>query len=261
MANLLDFLNASSDEITMFSIQHFAWLILYFVILILLVLKCRKTSELKLRVSIFILGVVFLALEFLKNFSRHCDADGNWDIRIEHFQFQFCSMPVYLTSIIALLPTKKIFNIGLTFLATYCMIAGLVSVIFCNTISSTNAFIQTHSFFLHGSMFVLGAYLLITKRIDFKLSSFLGAMIVFFCLASGAMLINYLTFHYTPHEATDFFYISPYILNSADFVNEIREFFPYPIYLCGYLFGFSGLGFAFFKLASINFKRKRLSTE
>lgn len=261
MAELLDFLNITSNEVTMFSIEHFAWLILYLLILFLLILKCRKTSNLKLRIAIFILGAIFLTLEILKNFGRHCDDEGNWDIRIEHFQFQFCSMPVYLTSLIALLPTKKLFNIGLTFLATYCMIAGLVSVFFCDTISSANAFIQTHSFFLHGAMFVLGAYLLITKKIDFKLSTFLGAMIIFLVLASGAMILNFLTFHYSPHEATDFFYISPYVLNSADFVNQIREFFPYPIYLCGYLFGFSGLAFGAFKLSSIKLKRKRLSTE
>lgn len=261
MNNLFDFLNTSSERITMFSLEHLAWLSLYLIVLIFLIVKCRNISDFKLRVIIFILGTIFFILELLKNYTRYADDSGHWDMKIEHFQFQFCSMPVYLTAIIALLPKKKLFNIGLTFLATYCMIAGLFSVILCDTISSTIAFIQWHSFFLHGAMFVLGVYLLIAKRIDFKLSSFIGAASIFLILAGCASILNVLTYHYSPDEATDFFYISPFVMKTPDIIDPLREAVPYPIYLLGYLFGFTGLAFGCFKLGSIKFNKKRLSTD
>lgn len=256
MKDLLDFVRYSSESITMFSLEHFAWLTLYLVVLIFLVVKFKNLSNKKLRIMFFILGVIIFTLELMKNFGRYADDLGNWDMKIEHFQFQFCSMPVYLTAIIAILPTKKLFNIGLTFLATYCMIAGLVSVIFCESISTSNAFVQTYSFFLHGEMFVLGAYLLITKKIDFSLSSFIAAMSIFLVLAGFASTINILTYHYSPDYATDFFFISPYANSTPDFMDPLRENIPYIFYLLGYLIGFTGLSFGFFKLASI--KRKKV---
>ena len=257
MQKLLDLLSTTTEEIAMFSVEHFAWLIFYVLVLLFLVIKCRNISQFKLRLCIFLLGLTFLIFEILKVYIIHADAEGNWDIRIEHFQFQFCSMPVYVTSIIAIIPFKKLYNIGLTFLATYCIIAGLSSVILCDSISTTNAFMQFHTFYLHGGMFVLGLYLLITKKIDFKLSSFLGAAILFLILALSALTVNILTYKLTPDYATDFFYISPYVFYTPSFIDPIRESFPYIIYLLGYLLGFTGLSFGLFKLTSINIKNKK----
>ena len=107
---------------------------------------------------------------------------------------------------------------------------------------------------LHGGMVVIAIYIIGSNRLDLKLSSFGVAAIIFAISTLIALGLN-IFFHVAkPEVGVDFFFINPYTIWGPQIVINVRNAVPYPIYLLGYIFGFSGVAIGLFYLERLRQK-------
>ena len=239
MDAFLDHFRYSIEVETNYSTYHLLWLLLYALMIIYLLVFYRKMSDFHFRLMLFIVGISFLIGEILKLLIifHH---DGVWTIDYYYLPWQFCSTPIYYTWIVALIKNKKIYQGFLTYLAFYCLIAGGASIFVPETIFTHIAWNNLHTLLLHGGMVVIAIYIIGSNRLDLKWQSFLIAAGIFTISTFIALGLN-VFFHFAKPEAgVDFFFINPYITWGPPIVIKVRNALAYPIYLAGYMIGFSG---------------------
>ena len=221
---------------------HIIWIVFILGLCVLAVYFRRYFTEKTVPYVLLGVGILMILYEVYRQliFSYLPESD-RWVYLWYNFPFQFCASPDYVTVAAFILSRCKkrsvVYDALLSFLATYCLIAGVVVFIFPSTIFCDIIGINIQTMLHHGLMIVMAVMLLASGEVKFTRRSFLMAFLVFMPLLTVAMIMNLI---YGNGFEFDMFYIAP---DSTMILDDMQAalggFPPYPVYLIGYIILFS----------------------
>lgn len=250
---------------TSYGLFHIAFIALSALACFLLCIIFRNPTEKTLRRILLTYSLICIILEIYKQISFTFDVvDG----AITHeylwyaFPFQFCSMPIYVSFIAAVVKNEKVYSACLAFLSTFGMIAGVLVMAYPGDVFIPTIGINIQTMIHHGSQVSVGLFLLIRAGAIKKTSKALGGVAVFLVAVACAMILNLTVIRFIPegHEF-NMFYISPYFNCSLPVYSALQPKLPYPVFLLLYLIPFIsvslGLHAAIYKLPGLVSREKK----
>ena len=220
-----------------------SWLLMILAIAALCLL-CRKCSH--KQVCDLVLGVALttLLLEIYKqiNYTFGYDtgvvvANYQWYA----FPFQFCSTPMYVGLLAGIFRKGKFHDCLCAYLASYAVFAGLCVMIYPGDVFCGTVGINIQTMFWHGSMVVLGVFLLASGHVKLEHKTILRALPVFAVMALVAVVLNEIAYYTGLVEEHYFnmFYFSRHCEPHLPVYSLVQEVVPYPLSLMIYVLGFS----------------------
>jgi hypothetical protein len=240
MENILRILDVRMPQPTLYGWFHIVSLLLTVAATVLL---CRFAKEADKRKIVLTTAILVTVLEVYKqiNFSFSY-ADGiRFDYQWYAFPFQFCSTPMYVGLLAGLTKQGKLHNAACAYLATYAVFAGICVMLYPSTVFVPQVGINIQTMVCHGSMIVIGAYLLFTGYVPLTHRTILRAIPVFavcVAIACGMNEIAHLT-GLLERETFDMFFISPYGTPSLPVYSLVQGVVPFPWCLVIYVAAFT----------------------
>ncbi len=233
-------LSKEQDVPPMYGSYHLFWLGVVAVSILVVFLfgrLCSRRHDGVFRAFTLLLGVALLLFEAYKQliYSYNASTD-EWKYLWKYFPFQFCSTPMYVLPVIACLKENRLRNALCSYLATYGFVAGLVVMLYPETVFSVSIGVNIQTMFHHGSMLVYAVYLLASKRVAPTIETVLSAFPVFFLLCSIAMAMN---LAYGDGENFNMFFIAPDAMPPVPILEKMFSNLPHGVYLFSYLVFFT----------------------
>lgn len=236
---ILKFLDTEMTTPKPYGWYHLFCLLLTAGLAVLAVWRGRRHSESKIRHTVFWTAVAVALLEVYKqvNFTF---GDGSTAPVYQWYAFpwQFCSTPMYAGLLTGIFRRGRIHRSLCAYLATYCVFAGIGVMLYPVTVFIETVGINIQTMVCHGSMVVIGVYLLGSGYVKAELRTVLKALPVFLCGVILAGMMNQVAY---ANGITDFnmFFISPYEQCTLPVYAVIHEALPFPVNLLIYILGFS----------------------
>ena len=141
MNEFLHWLQTRMPMPTWFGWFHIMWIIFTIAACTLIFIFRKRISKKGINITLLCLGIVCIVLEIYKQvvYAFNYNDGGNtctWDYEWYSFPFQFCSTPMYLMVLAAILRKGKVYDSLLAYLATYALFAGLVVMIYTGDVFS-----------------------------------------------------------------------------------------------------------------------------
>ena len=234
-------LQATMERPTTFGWYHFLWLAITIIASTLIIVFRKKISE-----TIFASGLILILLEVLKQLMSCMKVNGagevTWSYQWYLFPFQFCSTPMYLMFIAGLCRKCKFRDCLYSYLATFALFGGLVTMLYPKGVYVSSTFLNIHTMIWHSSMVVLAVLLFASGQVKLRHFTIVKALPVFTVMITIAMLMNY-TWVWAGGLETgrtfNMFYISPYYKCSLPLLGDlIYPNVPYIVFLLIYIIGF-----------------------
>lgn len=254
LRSILTFLDADMPTPTAYGWFHLLWLALIVIGVVYVCTKRRNDSPETIRKVVLLTAVVVIILEVYKQivFTFSCTEAGiaaayQWYI----FPWQFCSTPMYVGLLAGLTRKGKIHNSLCAYLTTFAVFAGTAVMLYPNDIYIGTIGINIQTSVCHGSMIVIGAYLLATGYVKLEHKTILKAIPTFAVTIGVAMILNEVAQITGLNEEHTFnmFYISPYHPGTLPVYSLIQQVVPYPLNLIIYIVGFGFLGWLMLLIA------------
>ncbi len=242
---LLYWLEADMPLPLMFGWFHWTALIVVALVTVFIAIKYKYATDKQMRTILLTFGLICMAFETYKqlNFSFSWDFANEravWSYQWYAFPFHFCSMPMYLAPLAALLPKGKVQQAIINFLGTFGLFGGMAVMIYAEPVYITTIGINIQTMVHHGSQVIMGIFLLSSHRVQLNLKALLGASIVFVIPVFIAIGINYIFFAVKGYAAGEFnmYWISPYFTTQIPILGAIKPLVPYPVFVVIYILGF-----------------------
>lgn len=229
---------------TMYGWFHLLALAVIISLIVFLCIKFKNSNDKTVRIILLVLSSIMILFEIYKqlNYSYN-GATDTWDYQWYAFPFQFCSTPMYVALIASLIPKGKVQDAMYCFLATYGLFGGLSVMLYPADVFIGTIGINIQTMIHHGFQIVMGVYLLVSGRVDFKIKTswktLLKASIVFVSLTLIALLADVIVVKAGITETFNMFYISPYYACSLPLLSALYPVLPYFIFLIVYMLGFA----------------------
>ena len=242
-ASVLRFLDMQAKEPVCYGLYHIVWLLLTAGSTVLLCKLGKYHNDQQVRKVLRFTALLVIGLEIYKqiNYTFRYDDGIYASYRWYAFPWQFCSTPMYI-SLLAGISKKGRFHDALcAYLSTFAVFAGAAVMLYPADVFTETVGINIQTMICHGSMVVIGAYLLSSGHVKLEGKTVLKAIPVFACTVGIAMLLNEmanLTGILEDHTFNMFF-ISPYCDPSLPVYSLVQQVVPYPISLVIYILGFS----------------------
>lgn len=215
-------------------------------------------SETFIRRLLLGVSVVVMMMEVYKqiNFSFHYDGSTiSFDYQWYAFPFQFCSTPMYIGLLAALIKTKLVHERLCAYLATYSLFAGLCVMIYPTTVFIDTIGINIQTMVCHGSMITIGIYLLISGYVKTERKTITKAFPIFLALIIIAIIMNEVAYQVGILESETFnmFFISPYCSPELPVYSMVQQIAPFPLCVLVYIIAFTLAGcllLSFFSFAN-----------
>ncbi len=217
-------------------------------VLAALILLFRRAKDRTMRLIVFLGWIIIVLLEICKQLSLSVimvDGVPTWDYCWSAFPFQFCSSPLYVLPFVFLLKDCAVRRAFIAFLSTFSLLAGLIVMVYPNTVFSVNTSINIQTMVHHGLQIVLGIYLFVYSHRHMRWRTLLGATTIFLAFFMTAIALNEQVHEYLLKNDLSFtfnmFFISPYYYSDCELpiVTFLRQFFSYRDYLALYAVAFS----------------------
>ncbi len=233
----------------------------------LLTVKKVRPSEKNVRRLLLVLSLATIILEVYKQLIYSFDyVDGGfvfsytWRV----FPWQFCSTPMLVGLLAAVIKSKRLHYALCCYLATYGLFAGLLTVVTGGSIFSGFIGINFQTAVCHGSMIVWGFYLLSTGYVKAEYASVRKAFPYFVLGVAVAVALNYTVClsGIAGGAEFDMYYINPYFPDTVAAMKPFKLFSGHLIplvYITVYT-GFS-LGIIFLSRLFLNKRKKPLEKE
>ena len=210
---------------------------------IILCVFCKKPSEHFMRRLLFWVSLLVIILEVYKqiNYSFSYSDGISFDYQWYAFPFQFCSTPMYIGLLAALVKKKKLHDAFCAYLGTFSLFAGLCVMFYPVDIYIGTIGINIQTSICHGAMITLGIYLLGSGYIEPKHKTILKAISVFAILVGTAAVLNEIAYliGITQTETFNMFFISPHCEPSLPVYSLVQAVVPFPLCLILYILAFS----------------------
>jgi hypothetical protein len=191
----------------LFGVFHLTYVFIGLFICVLAALFFKKHFKSKQKVILFCVWIILLLSEIYKQLFWYYVIEYdtyNWIL----FPFHLCSMPLYLLPFVIFLPEGRITNAIQTFLGSYCVAGGLVSVLVDGGLLREYWTLTLGCLNWHLILVFLGLYLGASGKLGRKWSDFLSATVVYAVLAVIAFAINLLMRNISNGQC-DMFFIGP----------------------------------------------------
>jgi len=207
------------------------------------VLLCRFGKDRNPRKVVLVTAILVAALELYKqvNYSFSYEGGITFDYQWYAFPFQFCSTPMYVGLLAGCLKKGKLQSACYAYLATYAVFAGMCVMLYPATVFIGTVGINIQTVVCHGSMIVIGIWLLYAGKVKLQHKTILQAIPVFGACVALAVTMNEIA-HATgllERETFDMFFISPYGTPSLPVYSLVQAYVPFPWCLVIYIFAFS----------------------
>ena len=233
--------------------QMFGWVhILSFALAILLgIVFCivfKKPNEKTAKRLLLITSLFVIAVEIYKQFVFSFSYDGqtvNFDFQWYAFPFQFCSMPMYVGLLAALIKKGWLHDALCAFLATYGFFAGIVVMVYPAQVYIDIVGINIQTMVCHGLMLSMGIYLLASGYVELKHKTMLKALAIFSSIVVFVMIMNEVVYYsgILNGEVLNMFFISRHFEPSLPVYSLVQAVVPYPFCVLIYIAGFTGASY------------------
>lgn len=243
LETILAILDARMEIPTLYGWFHILALVLTVAACVLLCRRYQGCSPDKIIKMVRIVTLVVIGFEIYKQINfTFGGADG---IRCDYmwyaFPFQFCSTPMYIGLLAGFTRKGRIHEAACAYLASFSVFAGLSVMVYPASVFVDVIGINIQTMFCHGSMIVVGAFLLATGYVKADFSSLRKAMPVFLVCVCIAAVMNEVAYRtgLLETETFDMFFISPYGEPSLPVYSLVQAVVPFPLSLVIYVAGFS----------------------
>lgn len=225
-----------------FGIFHVCFIIISALVCYLLCRFFKNPSKKTVKKILLVYSLLCISLEIYKQISFTFNVENGiitCDYQWYAFPLQFCSTPMFVALIAAIIPSDKLYNACLAFLSTFGVIAGVLVMATADTVFIDTIGINIQTMIHHGSQITIGLFLLIRAGSLKKTSYTLGGVAVFLSVVTLAMVLNLTMVHVIPEgETFNMFFISPHFDCTLPFYSALQPKVPYPIFLILYLLPF-----------------------
>ena len=222
---------------------HLLSLALTVLVTVWLCMDHRNKKPQQIRRLVLITAVTVAILEVYKqiNFGFSYDNGISFDYAWYAFPFQFCSTPMYIGLIAGLTKKGPVHSSACAYLATYAVFAGVCVMLYPSTVFIDVIGINIQTMVCHGSMIVIGIYLLCSGYVKLEHKTILRAMPVFGVCVLLAALMNETAYRtgLLETDTFDMFFISPYCAPSLPVYSSVQAVVPFPLSLVIYILGFT----------------------
>lgn len=214
---------------------------------ILLCLYGQHHSPQHVRSILFGVSATVILLEIYKQINYTFTLQGDTivaDYQWYAFPWQFCSTPMYIGLLAGRTKPGRLHEALCAYLATYSVFAGVCVMLYPVTIFTSTAAINIQTTFCHGSMIVIGAYLLASGHVKIQLNTLLKAIPVFLFCVTVAAIMNEIAYFsgLLATEEFNMFFISPHCPPSLPVYSLVQQTLPYPLCLMIYIGAFTLAG-------------------
>ena len=222
---------------------HICWLALTVLATVLLCLRYQKNDPQQVRSVVLCTSVLVILLELYKqiNYSFSYDTGISFDYQWYAFPFQFCSTPMYVGLLAGLLRKGRLQQALYAYLATFSVFAGLCVMIYPGDVFVGTVGINIQTMICHGSMIVIGIYLLYTGAVKLEHKTIVMATAVFACAVTLAVIMNEIAYiaGLLETEVFNMFFVSRHCDPSLPVYSQVQAVMPYPWCLSVYILVFS----------------------
>lgn len=242
LKRLLEVLEATMPVPQPYGWFHLLSLVLTAAAAVVLCLLYKKGIVRNVRRVVLVTAVIVAVMEVYKQFVFSFSWDGGlrFDYPWWSFPWQFCSTPMYV-GLLAGLTKGRVHRACCAFLATYSMFAGICVMFYPTTVFVDLIGINVQTMFCHGSMLVIGVFLLYTGYVKTEHKAVLRALPVFAVCVAIAMLLNELTYRLgvLAFDSFNAFFISPYSEPHLPVYSLVQPLLPFPVSVAVYVGGFT----------------------
>ncbi len=255
-----EIISKTMDEPQMFGLYHFIWLFIILVVSVILSIVLKNASLKRYKLVIFIMWIIIIGLEVIKELSLAYR--NSWEYVWSAFPFQFCSTIFYVIPLLLISSPNKgklskfVFYSTVGFTATYLFFGGLITIINAQTIFSTYIFINIQTMIHHGSQVVLGIITMVYFRKELNFKIFLRGSVLFLVFVLIAFIMNETFILFLPDNSYfNMFFISRFY-DPPKVALSFYNMVPYPVYLIGYILGFSLSAFVIYVIPRLIIKAR-----
>ena len=236
---MLKILDTQMDVPRLYGGYHIFCLLLTGALTVFAVRKGRRHDEKTVRRVVFWTAVAVALLEVYKQINfTFGDGSGGAEYQWYAFPWQFCSTPMYMGLLTGIFRQGKVHQALCAYLATYCVFAGAAVMFYPVTVFIGTVGINIQTMVCHGSMVVIGGYLLGSGYVKMETRTLLRAMPVFGICVLLAGILNQVAHN---QGITDFnmFFISPYVECELPVYALVHDVLPFPLNWMAYILGFT----------------------
>lgn len=244
LGEILNLLNIKMNTPIPYGGFHLFFLITSFLAGVLLCRYHANAGEGFIRRLLFVTALTVIGLEIYKQINFSFRYDGKtilFDYQWYAFPFQFCSTPMYIGLLAALIKNERIHRSLCAYLGTYSLFAGLCVMFYPVSVFVDTIGINIQTMVCHGSMVSIGLYLLCSGYVKTELRTVLRAFPVFLTLVLVASLMNEAAYQTGLLETETFnmFFISPYCAPELPVYASVQRILPFPLSLLVYILAFT----------------------
>ena len=248
LGKILELLKYSAPVPKIFGATHIISFMLVIALGVFLSIKFKNADEKTVRRLLLITSLVSIAFEIYKQIVFNFSFDGqtiSFDYQWYIFPLQFCSTPMYVGLMAALIKKEWLHKALCAFLATYGLFAGLVVMVYPSDVYIGMIGINIQTMVCHGLMVSNGIFLLATGYVKPRHKSMLYALPVFSVFVCLAMILNEVVYYsgILGGETLNIFFISRHVPPSLPIYSTIQNIIPYPFCVFFYIFGFSSASY------------------
>ena len=182
MEKLITVLDTKMTTPTLYGWFHILSLILTVLAAVVLCKAHRKGDTKQVNRVVLWTALICIFLEVYKQFNYSFSVGESgivFDFQWYAFPWQFCSTPMYIGLLAGLTKKGKIHDACCAYLATFSVFAGLCVMAYPGDVFISTVGINIQTMICHGSMVVLGIYLLFTGHVKLEQKTVVKAVPVF----------------------------------------------------------------------------------
>ena len=244
LVRIFEFITAKGSIPTPFGGFHIMSLITVLAFSVFFLIKYKKTDEKTVRKMLLILSLIVIIFEIYKQLVYSLSYEGgrfifkyDWHI----FPFQFCSTPMFVGVVAAVIKNKKIHYVLCCYLATYGLLAGIIVLLTGSSLFSSVIGINIQTVVCHGEMVVLGVFLLCSGYVKTERKTVFYAFFPFVSGVGVAVVLNHLVYHggLPSDQVFNMYFLSPYFPDDVPFIAFLRDFIPEILFVPLYILVFT----------------------
>lgn len=249
LAEILELLDSEMARPEMFGWFHNLWLFLTAAVTVVLCKVYRNAQPRQVCRIILVVALVVIVLEVYKQINYTFTAATGGAIQKDYqwyaFPFQFCSTPMYIGLLASIFRKGKVHKALCAYLATYAVFAGAAVMVYPADVFIKTIGINIQTMICHGSMIVVGVYLLYTGYVKVEHKTIFKAIPVFTLTLTIAVILNEIMVAsgVLKGETFNMFFVSRHFPPSLPVYSLVQQVVPYPFCLLLYIMGFSAAAY------------------
>ena len=240
----------------MFSWFHLLWLAIMIIASVIMAKTTAKKHSPKCdQIVVLIFSIILIICEVFKQLFWF-EFYGYY--RFEIFPFQFCTVPIYVSTFASIIRSEKIKEVCYRFLAFYGIIGGLAVMLIPTAVLYTYfVAMSIHSMLWHSILVVMGVYLVASRGYGKNIKELFIPSLMLLGFVILAIIGNILVYklhlgteNCQPGDNLSMFYISPYYPTQLPLLGVIQEF-SYPLFVICYLILFNSFSLIVFYVSKL----------